>query len=174
MYRLLGNAVLILTMLVPDCGPGTPSSTEEDTASGGDAGSATDDGEESADEPRPSGLLVNAEGTAPGYVLFSPLPSGTTYLLDTDARVVHTWESDYSPHSLYLLPNGNLLRPGRDPERRKFDTGGSMGLLQMFDWDGNLIWDWKLSDESRILHHDIEPLPNGNFLAMGCLGAQLR
>ena len=54
-----------------------------------------------------------------GYVLYSPLSSGTTYLLDTEGRPVHTWESDYAPHSLYLLPNGNLLRPGRDPEARR-------------------------------------------------------
>ena len=164
---LICAQVLTLTLLLTACGLSTESSSEEDTRPGGDAGTATADGDGSSDAPRPSGLLTHAEGTAPGYVLYSPLPSGTTFLLDTDARAVHTWESDYAPHSLYLLPNGNLLRPGRDPERGTFTAGGSMGLLQMFDWDGNLIWDWKLSDESRILHHDIEPLPNGNFLAMG-------
>jgi len=150
--------LVILTLLLPACGSSDAPPTGEN---------ATGDADASSDAPRLSGLVVHEEGTAPGYVLFSPLPSGTTYLLDADARVIRTWESEYAPHSLYLLPNGNLLRPGRDPERLKFDAGGSMGLLQMFDWDGNLIWDWKISDEKRILHHDIEPLPNGNFLAMG-------
>jgi hypothetical protein len=37
----------------------------------------------------------------------------------------------------------------------------------MFSWDGELIWEWKLSDSQRILHHDVEPLPNGNLLAIG-------
>jgi hypothetical protein len=117
--------------------------------------------------PRPTGLLVNADGVAPGYVLYSPLSSGTTYLLDTEGRAVHTWESEFAPHSLYLLPNGDLLRPGRDPQARKFTAGGAMGMLQRFDWEGNLLWQWKLSDENRILHHDVEPLPNGNLLANG-------
>ena len=43
-------------------------------------------------------LLPTRERTAlrgsessPGYVLFSPLLSGTTYLVDTSGRVVHTW-----------------------------------------------------------------------------------
>jgi hypothetical protein len=123
--------------------------------------------EDAPEAPRPSGLLVNTEGVAPGYVLYSPLSSGTTYLLDTEGRAVHTWEADYAPHSLYLLPNGNLLRPGRDPEARQFTTGGSMGLLEMFDWEGNRLWHFKLSDENRILHHDVEPLSNGNLLAIG-------
>jgi len=42
-----------------------------------------------------------------------------------------------------------------------------MGLLEMYTWEGERIWQWKLSDDRQILHHDIEPLPNGNFLAIG-------
>ncbi len=143
-------SVLILAGLAAGC---APSSDEPEV-------------EDAPQEPRPSGLLTSAEGVAPGYVLYSPLSSGTTYLLDTDGRPVHTWESDYAPHSLYLLPNGNLLRPGRDPDGRKFTAGGMMGLLQLFDWEGELLWQWKLSGESQILHHDVEPLPNGNLLAI--------
>ena len=149
-------SVLSLAFLSTACAPGNE-----------EAPTPAAEGEEAEDTPRPSGLTTHAEATAPGYVLFSPLSSGTTYLLDTDARAVHTWESDYAPHSLYLLPNGNLLRPGRDPDRSRFEAGGAMGLVQIFDWGGNLLWDWKLSDETRILHHDVEPLPNGNFLAIG-------
>ena len=117
--------------------------------------------------PTPRGLITSTEATAPGYVLYSPLSSGNTYLLDTEARAVHRWESDYAPHSLYLLEDGSLLRPGRDPEAKEFMVGGAMGLLQKFSWEGDLLWDWKLSDETTVLHHDVEPLPNGNLLAIG-------
>ncbi|SVA82736.1 uncharacterized protein METZ01_LOCUS135590, partial [marine metagenome] len=66
------------------------------------------------DEPR--GLRLKADELAPGYVLFSPILSGTTYLINMDGQVVHTWESDYAEASAaYLLDNGNLLRGGRDP-----------------------------------------------------------
>jgi hypothetical protein len=150
MLRFRPAGILILSSIVAGCSP--PPETESEDAPGA---------------PRPSGLVVRADGVAPGYVLYSPLSSGTTYLLDTEGRPVHTWESDYAPHSLYLLPNGNLLRPGRDPNARKFTAGGSMGLLETYDWEGNRLWHWKLSDENQILHHDVEPLPNGNLLAIG-------
>lgn len=134
------------------CGP-----TEE-----GPAASASNE-----DEERPMGLLVNHGDVAPGYVLYSPLSSGRTFLLDTEARVVHSWDSEYAPHSLYLLDDGRLLRPGRDPDAVGFQAGGAMGLLEMYTWEGERLWHWKLSDETQILHHDVEPLPNGNLLALG-------
>jgi hypothetical protein len=120
-----------------------------------------------ADTHAARGLRLNSDEAAPGYVLYSPLRSGTTYLLDHHARVVHTWQSAYAPHSLYLLPNGDLLRPGRDPDAEAIKAGGAMGVLQKFTWEGELVWEWKLSDSRRILHHDVEPLPNGNLLAIG-------
>ena len=39
--------------------------------------------------------------------------STTTYLIDMEGRVVHTWQSALTPAiTAYLLENGNLLRPG--------------------------------------------------------------
>ena len=41
------------------------------------------------------------------YTLFAPQSSYTTYLLNYEKEVVHTWESNYFPgHSAYLLENG--------------------------------------------------------------------
>ena len=37
---------------------------------------------------------------------------------------------------LELLANGNLLRAARDPEQLGFRTGGTGGILQELDWDG--------------------------------------
>lgn len=117
------------------------------------------------DDPNARGLLSNTGKATPGYVLFSPLLSGTTYLVDVDGKVVHTWESDHAPGAgLYLLDNGNLLRSARDPEITAFRSGGVGGLIEQYTWDGELVWRWGLGDEDRVLHHDIEPLPNGNVL----------
>jgi hypothetical protein len=113
----------------------------------------------------PRGLVDSRPGVSPGYVLFSPILSGTTFLIDNDARVVHTWSSPLTG-SGYLLPNGNLLRGARDPDILHFRFGGVGGILQEVDWDGNVVWEWRLGDEKRVLHHDIEPLPNGNVLAL--------
>jgi hypothetical protein len=101
-----------------------------------------------------------------GYVLYSPLLSTTTYLIDKKGSVVHTWESDLAPGaSVYLLDDGRLLRCGRHPDVA-FRGGGSGGRIQEFTWDGQLTWDYVLADEARLQHHDIEPLPNGNVLAI--------
>jgi hypothetical protein len=121
-----------------------------------------------ATDPEARGLVLNTGDAAPGYVLFSPLLSTTTYLVDVDGRVVHTWESDFAPGAgLYLLDNGNLLRSARDPEITSFRAGGVGGLIEEYDWDGELVWKWGIGNEERVLHHDIEPLPNGNVLALG-------
>ena len=58
------------------------------------------------DEPR--GLRRNNPGNLPGYILFDPMISDTTYLIDRSGRVVHVWRSDYAPASVYLLEDGTL------------------------------------------------------------------
>jgi len=115
----------------------------------------------------PRGLVAKAPGVTPGYVLFNPLLSDTAYLVDNDGAVVHTWKASTSPGaSMYLLPNGNLLRAGRDPKQLGFRAGGTGGILEELDWEGNVVWEWRLSEAERVLHHDVEPLPNGNILAI--------
>jgi len=116
---------------------------------------------------QPRGLIAKQPSVTPGYVLFTPILSDTIYLLDNDGRVVHAWKTAHASISLYLLPNGNLLRGARDPEALGFRAGGAGGIVQELDWDGKLVWEWRLSEAKRILHHDIEPLPNGNLLAIG-------
>ncbi len=114
----------------------------------------------------PRGLVHAGPGVSEGYVLFSPIPSSEIYLIDNAARVVHTWSHPNTGGSLYLRPNGNLLRGARDPEILNFRFGGVGGILQEIDWDGNVVWEFRLGDEKRVLHHDLEPLPNGNVLAL--------
>ena len=119
-------------------------------------------------DPQARGLVLRTAGAGEGYVLFSPLVSDTTYLIDRQGRPVHTWKSRYAPGSaLYLLPSGHLLRNGRDPDLKNFRAGGTGGIFQQLDWDGQVVWEWALSTEERVQHHDIEPLPNGNVLALG-------
>ena len=86
------------------------------------------------------GLTQIPDGAFPGYTLFSPLQSRMTYLIDNQGRLVHTWHSQYSPgHSVYLLENGELLRPA-NVGNPNFQAGGQGGRLERLDWDGNLLW----------------------------------
>jgi len=99
---------------------------------------------------------------------FTPLGNKTTYLIDEEGSVVKTWESNYPPAlSAYLLEDKSLLRTasfGAEGNSTFGNTGGAGGLVQQFDWDGNLIWEFEHNSDTYLLHHDIEYLPNGNIL----------
>lgn len=107
-------------------------------------------------------------GASDDFILFAPMMSGTTYLIDTKANVKKQWQSD-SNNSLwvYLRDNGHLLRGTAAEDVSAFSTSivtGQNGVIQEYDWDGNLVWDYTLNDGTYLAHHDIELLPNGNIL----------
>ncbi len=113
------------------------------------------------------GLLERTEAASPGYVLYHPLKSATTYLINMDGQVVHTWESDGGMGGgLYLKDNGNLFRPTADHAAPVFGGGGQGGVFQELNWDGELVWEYSYYSEAYRPHHDVALLPNGNFLAI--------
>ncbi|QDU68487.1 aryl-sulfate sulfotransferase [Engelhardtia mirabilis] len=119
-----------------------------------------------ATQPVRRGLLTKAEGAEGGYTLIAPLRSTTTWLLDADGEPVHTWTSDAPPgQSVYLLENGHLLRCER-VDSDVFSGGGQGGRVREYDWDGELVWEYVCADDTRLQHHDVEPLPNGNLLVI--------
>jgi len=100
--------------------------------------SSTPEPVENAVDVRPSGTIIHEAGVTPGYVLHTPLMSDTTYLVDNDGLVVHTWKSPYAPQAfVYLRDNGYLLR-GAHLESPIFKGGGSGGRLEEYTWDGEL------------------------------------
>ncbi len=115
-------------------------------------------------EPLPESAARGDEAGAAGYVLFSPILSTTTYLIDRQGRVVHTWDLDPTPaHSVYLLDNGNLLRCAQVADHPVF-PGSYGGRVQEFSWHGELLWEWAIPAGDRLQHHDVEPVPGGNVL----------
>lgn len=112
------------------------------------------------------GLFYNTPQSYDGYTLIAPSTNDTTYLIDNCGEKVHSWVTNTIPgNTVYLLDNGILLRTGM-AKNEKFKGGGSGGLIQMLDWESNLIWEYTLSDSTQCHHHDIEPLPNGNILIL--------
>lgn len=121
-----------------------------------DAGAITD-----------KGLLIKKGGATEGYTLFAPLSSTSTYLIDLDGNVVHTWVGESNPgNCVYLLENGYLLRTEsvRSKSNRIFPKGGKGGTVKLMDWDGEIVWQYTLADDNTWLHHDVEYMPNGNIL----------
>lgn len=127
--------------------------------------SAQEPAAQSDDERR--GLILRTPAASPGFTLFCPFGDTTTYLIDLDGKVVKTWASAYRPGlSAYLLPDGKLLRGIQVEAEVPFDAGGDAGGLQLFSWDGALIWEFHLASTLGLLHHDFEPLLNGNVLVI--------
>jgi len=101
------------------------------------------------------GLLHNSASAFKGYTLFAPVESKYTYLIDNCGEVINTWEGSKLPaYTVYLLEDASLLRV-------------SNGLLERFNWSGELIWSADIKNDLSIRnHHDIEPLPNRNILVI--------
>lgn len=110
--------------------------------------------------------LTQYDADIPGYGLFAPMNSNVTYLIDGCGREVKQWASTYSAGaSAQLQPDGSLLRAGSvgNPD---FHGGGNGGVIERFNWDGDLIWSYLLSNDSMCQHHDFTVMPNGNILTI--------
>lgn len=79
---------------------------------------------------------------ATGYTWFGV--RGTTYLIDMEGRVAHTWPVGTNPH---LLPNGNVLDASRD------DPSGFGGFVEV-DWSGRNVWQYSETRKDYSPHHD--------------------
>jgi hypothetical protein len=92
---------------------------------------------------------------ADGYTLIKPTSDDRTFLINNCGEVVNQWSFiTQNSRNSYLLENGNLMQ--------------SSGLgAELRDWDNNLLWSINYQDKFGFrIHHDIEPLPNGNFLVL--------
>ena len=101
-----------------------------------------------------------------GYTLFSPIANKQVYLIDNCGRVVHSWESSVKPGvSVYLQPDGSLYRAGQLDNPDMHAPGGG-GVIEKFDWDGQLVWRYTYNSADYRAHHDFQVLPNGHVLIL--------
>ena len=109
-----------------------------------------------------------------GYTLYSPsgmASDNTSYLRDVDGSVFHTWDHSSGAASMpYLHPgeepgfeNSLLYYPCR-VNNPSMSSGGVGGKVEIYNWDGDKLWEFVLSDNIYQHHHDIDVLPNGNIL----------
>ncbi len=116
-------------------------------------------------QKRTVGLVKYSTQNQAGYMLYTPMNGKKTFLVDKCGKKVHEWTSNYFPGlSAYLFPDGSLLRTGTmlNPN---FGLGIG-GVLEKYDWNGNLTWSYNQSDTLEALHHDVQIMPNGNILAI--------
>ncbi len=122
--------------------------------------------------PNPTGTAVPpASGPYSGYTLYGGMSGKTIYLVDMNGNAVHTWAcANGCGYSQYLLEDGTILCSGTY-RNSTISGGGDTGMIQKIDWNGNVTWSFRYSDSANQLHHDIEPMPNGNVL---CISWELK
>ena len=112
---------------------------------------------------RTIGLLENDSLSFNGYTLWTP--NKTTYLIDNCGMLINEWQSNYDPGlSVYLLDNGHLLRTGE--VSGSFNGAGKGGIIEEYNWEGDIVWSYNVASSEYHQHHDIEPMPNGNILVI--------
>ena len=111
-------------------------------------------------------ITHDSSRTQPGYTLFSPTFTTTTYLINTSGELLHTWPSAYvSGFATLLLNDGSILRAGRRPLTKPGEisiVGG--GVVEIIEWNGNVRWTFERSLPTGVTHHDVEAMPNGNVM----------
>src|SRR4030042_3550966 len=118
--------------------------------------------------PLSSSQVINrnvrlASNSIDGQILFAPIDSGITYLIDNTGSVNHTWSSGFLPGVAVLwLGDGTILRTIRVDVGP--GGGGAGGGVQKVEWDGTVVWDFRYNTDGKLTHHDIRTLPNGNVL----------
>ncbi len=104
-----------------------------------------------------------------GYNLLYPHNQPAVFLLNNCGEVVHRWddEANFRPgNTSYIRSDGTLVKAKRDVTVTDdaIWAGGGGETVEIRDWNNNLMWSYTLNDEQGRLHHDIEPMPNGNIL----------
>jgi len=110
-------------------------------------------------------LWMDAEKVSDGYILVAPYygdtnfaEQGEIHLIDNWGDIRHTWKTKYTTLISYLQPNGHIYAAMTPPlDMNDYPSGGSTGLIQEMDWEGNVLWDY----EDHRMTHDFEVMPDG-------------
>ena len=99
-----------------------------------------------------------------GYTLYNHTNQNTTYLIDKNGDIAHTWSLPTAcNYTVLLKEDGNIIRGGVN-NNNAINGAAVGGLVQEFDPQGNLIWGFTYSTTAHVSHHDITIMPNDNVL----------
>ena len=150
---------------------------EDDSKKHTDSSSETEyeslDENESDSPLNGSELLVNKSELSEhdAYLLFAGNGGTDILLMDKELNIIHYWNtSSRLGNDFQLMPNGDLLglfKAKGNENREDICFGGCGGSIQILDKNGTIIWQFDdFATDKRMLHHDVELLPNGNILAL--------
>jgi hypothetical protein len=102
--------------------------------------------------------------TFDGYALYNLQNENTTYLIDKNQNIAHSWSCAVAcNYTVLLRDNGNIVRGGKYSSNQ-LNGAAIGGMVQEIDPSGNVVWEYIYSDANHCSHHDITLLPNGNVI----------
>jgi hypothetical protein len=101
-----------------------------------------------------------------GLTLYNTLNSRTTRLIDNSGATVHSWTGTVNcAYVAYLMPDSTIWRD--DVYSGATMRGAAYGgLIQRYNWDGDIIQSFIWSNSNHQQHHDIHPMDNGHVLVV--------
>tara|TARA_B100000902_G_scaffold398869_1_gene467289 strand:+ start:27793 stop:29469 length:1677 start_codon:yes stop_codon:yes gene_type:complete len=90
-----------------------------------------------------------------GFALYNSQGSNTTYLIDENQNIAHTWNMNTEcNYTVLLKENGNLVR-GTKNNGNILGGAAEGGRVQEIAPDGTVVWDYVYSNSDHLSHHDI-------------------
>ncbi|PCI96336.1 MAG: hypothetical protein COB15_10705 [Flavobacteriales bacterium] len=109
-------------------------------------------------------VKITTAQTFDGYALYNLQNSNTTYLIDKNGAIAHSWTCALTGnYTVHLKENGNLVRGGNYGSNQ-LSAPAVSGIIQEFDASANLVWEYIYSTSTVVSHHDFCVLPNGNVI----------
>ena len=104
-----------------------------------------------------SSILVNGQSFN-GFALYNSQGSNTTYLIDENQNIAHTWNmTTECNYTVQLKENGNLIR-GTKGNTSVFSNGNIAaggGIVQEIAPDGTIVWEYIYANNDHVSHHDL-------------------
>ena len=101
-----------------------------------------------------------------GYILAIENGKQVCYLIDHRGVKQKTWNFELNlGQDAELAPDGTLYALFQVPNEN-FGFGGKSGLIRQIGMNDEILWEFKISTETEITHHDLELMPNGNLLVL--------
>ena len=99
-------------------------------------------------------LILNGQNFD-GFALYNSQGSNTTYLIDENQNIAHTWNLNTEcNYTVLLKKNGNLVR-GTKYNNNVLNGAAAGGRVQEISPDGTIVWDYIYSSSEHLSHHDI-------------------
>ena len=95
------------------------------------------------------------------------LGANTSVVINKDGEIIQEYNFENRlGNDIERLPNGEFLGIFKPMTKTHISFGGSGGVLRRINADQQTLWQYVISSETELAHHDLERLPNGNVMTI--------